>query len=296
MSNARVIRSWLFVPGDNEKMLGKSVSLTADAIVFDLEDAVVESRKADARQMVTQHLQTVERSNAQLWVRINALDTPHALEDLKAVMAGRPDGIFLPKAEHARDADTLADYISGYEAEYGIELGKTRTILVAVETAKGLLGIHSYTQVNDRVQGLTWGAVDLSATLGAISNVDEHGVFTAPYELARTMTLVAAGASEVQAVDTAFLNFRDEAGLREDCLKARRDGFLGKLAIHPAQVSVINEAFMPEAGEVEHARAVVQAFAENPEAGSVSLNGKMLDKPHLIQAQRTISLADQYSQ
>ncbi|MDX1496561.1 MAG: CoA ester lyase, partial [Salinisphaeraceae bacterium] len=217
-----------------------------------------------------------------------------ALEDLSAVMASRPDGIFLPKAEHANDAETLAGHIAELEARHGIEVGSTSVMLVAIETAKGLLNIGSYTQVNARVQGLSWGAVDLSATIGAISNVDEAGNFTAPYEHARTMTLVAAGACEVQAVDTAFLNFRDDAGLREDCLKARRDGFLGKLAIHPAQVAVINEVFMPSAEEVEQARAVVKAFADSPQAGSVSLNGKMLDKPHLLQAERTLSVAAQY--
>lgn len=289
-----IIRSWLFVPGDNEKMLHKSAGIAADALVFDLEDAVVESRKAVAREQVSHHLSQTDRSVSQYWVRINALDTPHALEDLRVVMKSRPDGIVLPKAEHAEDAETLAGYLSELETAYGLKVGSTRVMLVAIETARGLLNIGSYTQVNERVQGLSWGAVDLSATIGAISNVDESGNFTPPYVLARTMTLVTAGACEVQAVDTAYLDFGDEEGLRQDCLQARRDGFLGKLAIHPAQVNVINEVFMPSPEEVEYARAVVKVFADNPESGSVSLNGKMLDKPHLLQAERTLNIASQY--
>ncbi len=291
MTQASIMRSWLFVPGDNEKMLGKSAGLGADALVLDLEDAVVESRKAVARQMVSDHLLVADRSACQHWVRINALDTDHALDDLRVVMAGRPDGIFLPKAEHAQDGDTLAAHIAELESEYGIDSGSTGILLVAVETSRAILTIGSYTAVHPRVCGLTWGAVDLSASIGAISNTDEAGNLTAPYIHARTMTLVAASASGVQAVDTAFLNFRDEAGLRQNCLEARRDGFLGKIAIHPAQVAVINEVFMPSAEEVDHAKAVVQAFADNPQAGSVSLNGKMLDKPHLLQAERILSIA-----
>lgn len=290
-----VLRSWLFVPGDNEKMLGKSGSLGADALVFDLEDAVVESHKAIARQRVTDHLQQADRTGSQLWVRINALDTCHAQDDLAAVMAGKPDGIVLPKAEHANDAEKLARDITALEYAHGIETGRTRLLMVAVETARGLLGIGSYTEVNERVLGLTWGAVDLSASIGAISNVDTQGNFTAPYQHARTMTLVAAGACGVQAVDTAFLDFRDEDGLRSDCLLARRDGFLGKIAIHPAQVGPINAAFMPSHEEIEHARAVVEVFAANPDAGSVNLNGRMLDKPHLLQAERILGLAQHTS-
>lgn len=296
MNNDPVLRSWLFVPGDNEKMLGKSPSLGADALVYDLEDAVVESRKAEARQMVSEHLKRADRSACQHWVRINALDTVHVMEDLRAVMAGQPDGIFLPKAEHAKDSHFLADRISEFEVEYGITGGSTRIVMVAIETAKAILTINSYTEVDPRVTGLSWGAVDLSASIGAISNTDEHGNLTEPYTLARTLTLIASGASQVQAIDTAFLDFRDEDGLRQNCLAARRDGFLGKIAIHPAQVGSINEVFMPTADEIEHARAVVQVFADKPEAGSVNLNGKMLDKPHLIQAERTLSLARQYGE
>jgi citrate lyase subunit beta/citryl-CoA lyase len=295
MSERLILRSWLFVPGDNQKMLSKSASLGADAVVFDLEDAVVESRKAKARQMVSEHLQVADRSVCQHWVRINALDTEHALDDLSMVMAGRPDGIFLPKAEHAEDGDRLAAHISELESEYSIESGSTQILLVAIETAKSILTIGSYTAVHPRVCGLTWGAVDLSASIGAISNTDDQGHLTAPYIHARTMTLVAAGASGVQAVDTAFLDFKDDAGLRQNCLEARRDGFLGKIAIHPAQVGPINEAFMPTPEEIEHAKAVVKVFADNPHAGTVSLNGRMLDKPHLLQAQRTLSLAKQYA-
>ncbi len=289
-----ICRSWLFVPGDSEKMLAKSASLGADALVFDLEDAVVASRKVLARQLVGKHLQAADRSGSQLWVRINALDTPEAIEDLREVMPGRPDGIVLPKAEHADDGETLANMIALLESEFGLEHGQTKIVLVAIETAKALLTIGSYTSVDERVIGLSWGAVDLSASIGALSNTDDNGLLTAPYVHARTMTLVAAAAAGVPAVDTAYLDYKDEAGLRRNCQQARRDGFLGKIAIHPAQVAVINESFMPSPAEIEHARAVVKVFADSPEAGTVSLNGKMLDKPHLVQAQRLLEIAEQY--
>lgn len=290
----RLIRSWLFVPGDNEKMLGKCTGLGADAIVLDLEDAVIESRKAMARELISDHLQSTTRQDSQLWVRINAFETEQTLTDLEAVMSGRPDGVVLPKAESAADATRLAESLAELEVEHGIEPGSTGIMMVAVETARGLLGISSYTAVHPRVVGLTWGAVDLSASIGALSNVDEQGLFTGPYQLARDLTLVAAAAAGVQAIDTAYLDFRNADGLQQDCRIARRDGFLGKMAIHPAQVGPINEAFMPSSQEVEAAQAVLQAFAANPTAGTVSLNGKMLDKPHLLQAQRTLSLVEQY--
>lgn len=289
-----ICRSWLFVPGDSEKMLAKSASLGADALVFDLEDAVVASRKEIARKMVGGHLQSADRSGSQLWVRINALDTSHAIEDLREVMPFRPDGIVLPKAEHADHGETLANMIELMEGEFGLEAGQVKIVLVAIETAKALLTIGSYVEVHPRVIGLSWGAVDLSASIGALSNTDETGKLTAPYVHARTMTLVAAASAGVPAVDTAFLDFKDDAGLRRNCQEARRDGFLGKIAIHPAQVAVINESFMPTTAEIEHARAVVKVFADKPEAGTVSLNGKMLDLPHLVQARRVLEIAGHY--
>jgi citrate lyase subunit beta / citryl-CoA lyase len=289
-----ILRSWMFVPGDSEKKLGKGASLGADALILDLEDSVVDKRKATAREMVREYLQTADRSISQLWVRMNPLDTPHALSDLAGVIQGRPDGLFLPKANHASDAELLSSYLDVLETEHGIELGSTKVLSLATETATAMLNIGSYTEVNHRVTAVSWGAEDLSAALGASSNSDENGNLTPPYVLARTQCLMASYACGVQAVDTAFTNFKDDAGLRKTCSEARRDGFLGKMAIHPAQVAPINEAFMPSKSEIEHARAVVELFAQNPDEGTLSLDGEMLDKPHLTQAERILSIAEQF--
>ena len=284
-----MLRSWMFVPGDSEKMLGKSTSLAADALVFDLEDAVNEPRKAVAREMVAAHLQQAPRDGSQLWVRINALDTAHALSDIKTVLAGRPDGLVLPKAEHGQLADTLAGHLDAAETDLGLQAGSTRIALIAFETPRAVLNLASYQTLHPRVCGLSWGAEDLAAGIGAQSNRDEQGEYTEPYRLARSLSLIAAGAAAVQAIDTAFTDFRDLAGLQRSCQQARRDGFLGKIAIHPGQLEAIHAAFTPGEDELEHARAVVAAFAANPGAGVVALDGKMLDKPHLQQAERLLS-------
>jgi citrate lyase subunit beta/citryl-CoA lyase len=289
-----ILRSWMFVPGDSEKKLGKGASLGADALILDLEDSVVDSRKPVAREMVCDYLKSADRSISQLWVRMNPLDRPHALLDLAGVIQGRPDGFFLPKAEHALDTELLSNYLDVLETEHGFDVGSTKVLSLATETAAAMLNINSYTEVNSRVVAISWGAEDLSAALGASSNSDEHGNLTPPYVLARTQCLVAAYACGVQAVDTAFTNFKDDDGLRKTCSDARRDGFLGKIAIHPAQVAPINEAFMPSAVEIEHARAVVDLFAQNPDEGTLSLDGKMLDKPHLTQAERVLEIAQQF--
>jgi len=289
-----ILRSWMFVPGDSEKKLGKGSSLGADALILDLEDSVVESRKPLAREMVCDYLKTADRSVSQLWVRMNPLDGPHALLDLAGVIQGKPDGFFLPKAEHAFDTDLLGNYLDVLETEHGIELGSTKILSLATETAAAMLNIGSYTEVNPRVTAISWGAEDLSAALGASSNSDEHGNLTPPYVLARTQCLMAAYASGVQAVDTAYTDFKDDAGLRTTCSEARRDGFLGKIAIHPAQVAPINDAFMPSPAEIEHAQAVVNLFEQNPDEGTLSLDGKMLDKPHLTQAERVLAIAAQF--
>jgi citrate lyase subunit beta/citryl-CoA lyase len=284
----------MFVPGDSEKKLGKGAVLGADALILDLEDSVVDSRKATAREMVRDYMQNADRSVSQLWVRMNPLDTPHALMDLAGVIQGRPDGIFLPKAQHASDADLLGNYLDVLETEHGIEQGATKILSLATETPTAMLNIGSYTHVNSRVTAVSWGAEDLSAAIGASSNTDEAGNLTPPYILARSLCLMAAYAAGVQAVDTAFTDFKDAAGLESNCNAARRDGFLGKIAIHPAQVAPINDAFMPSAAETEHARAVVELFEQNPDAGTLSLDGKMLDKPHLTQAERVLAIAAQF--
>ncbi len=286
-----MLRSWLFVPGDNAKMLGKSGALGADALIFDLEDAVVESRKAVARQMVAEHLQTAAPTASQRWVRINALDTVHALDDLRGVMAGGPAGIILPKAEHGQQAEQLAAQLSALETEHGLAVGSTRIALIAFETPLAVLNLASYQSLHSRVCGISWGAEDMAAVLGAQANRDAQGRYTAPYVLTRSLCLMAAGASGVPAIDTAFTDFRDTPGLVASCREARRDGFAGKIAIHPGQLESIHAEFTPDAQQIAHAQAVVAAFAASPEAGSVALEGRMLDRPHLRQAQRVLALA-----
>ncbi|MBL6612706.1 MAG: CoA ester lyase [Reyranella sp.] len=285
----------MFIPGDSDKKLSKAASLGADALILDLEDSVVEARKATARHMVCDYLKSSARSPSQLWVRINPLTTPHALRDLAGVIQGRPDGLFLPKAEHARDCDLLSNYLDALEVEHGIDRGSTRILALVTETPAAMLNMSSYTAaVNPRLVALSWGAEDLSSAVGASSNLDAHGRLNPPYVLARSFCLMAAHAAKVQAVDTAFLDIQDDAGLRASCHEARRDGFLGKIAIHPAQVAAINEAFMPSRAEIEHARKVLDLFAANPDAGTLTLDGKMLDKPHVTQAERVLALAARF--
>ncbi len=210
------------------------------------------------------------------------------------MIQGRPDGLFLPKAEHNNDANLLGNYLDVLETEHSIELGSTKILSLATETPAALLNIGSYTEVIPRVTAISWGAEDLSAAIGASTNRGEHGDLTPPYILARSLCLMAAYAADVQAVDTAFTDYKDDAGLRQTCADARRDGFLGKIAIHPAQIGIINDAFMPSQSEIDHARAVVDLFTENPESGTLSLDGKMLDKPHLTQAERLLAIATQF--
>jgi citrate lyase subunit beta/citryl-CoA lyase len=285
----------MFIPGDSDKKLSKASSLGADALILDLEDSVVDARKATAREMVCEYLKSSTRVNGQLWVRINPLTTAHALRDLTGVIAGRPDGLFLPKAEHARDAELLSTYLDVLEVEHGIAKGSTKILALVTETPAAMLNLSSYTApVNSRVSAISWGAEDLSSAIGASSNLDSQGHLTPPYVLARSLCLMAAYAAKVQAVDTAFLDIKDDAGLRTSCNEARRDGFLGKIAIHPAQVAVINDAFMPTRLEVEYARKVLDLFASNPDAGTLTLDGKMLDKPHVTQAERVLALAARF--
>ncbi len=284
-------RSWMFVPGDSEKMLGKAPALDADAVIFDLEDAVTEPRKALAREMVLAHLRDAPRGRGSAWVRINALDTPHALSDLAAVLPGRPEGIVLPKAEHADHATRVSAELSRLEEDNGIEVGATRLALVAFESPLAMLNLASYQSLDTRVCALSWGAEDMAAGIGAADSRGADGAYRLPFLQTRTACLMAAGASGVQAVETAFTNFRNETGLIDACREARLDGFTGMLAIHPAQLPIINDSFTPGAQEIAEAQAVIEAFDQRPEAGSVSLDGRMLDRPHLLRAQRVLALA-----
>lgn len=280
-------QSWLFVPGDSEKKLAKAVSAGADALILDLEDAVAPERKDEARGTVRAFLEATrpQERGAKLYVRINPLDDS-ALQDLAAVMSGRPDGIMLPKIYGAGCVARLSYYLDAFEAASGIPQGNTRIIPVATETPQAALTLHTFAERPlPRMIAMTWGAEDLSTALGASTNLDASGQWSLTYRVARANLLVAAKAAGVDAIDTLFVDFRDDEGLRASCRAAAAEGFTGRIAIHPAQVAGINASFAPSGEDVAHAGRIVAAFAANPGAGAVGLDGRMLDIPHLKQAQ-----------
>jgi citrate lyase subunit beta/citryl-CoA lyase len=283
-------RSLLFVPGDSDKKLAKSASCAADIVVLDLEDSVAAAQKASARERVREYLEAHRaRRISQLWVRINPLETPEALADLAAVVGGVPDGILQPKTRSSEDVIQLGFYLDAFEQQNGVESGRIRILPVATETPKALFSLGDFIRCGRRLYGLTWGAEDLSAAIGASDNKEANGAWTQPYQLARSLCLFAAHAAGVEAIDTLFVDFRDAAGLRVTCVEARRDGFTGKIAIHPDQVPIINECFTPSAAEIEHAKRVIALFAQNPGVAALSLEGKMIDIPHLKQAEKTLT-------
>lgn len=283
------LRSLLFVPGDSEAKIAKSAGIAADVLIFDLEDSVVAARRPEARKLVLAHLEANRAGRtSQFYVRINPLDTADALLDLEAIMPGAPDGIILPKPRGVEDIAELAVVLDQFEAALDLPPESTRIIPVATETPAAIFTLGGYVLAGPRLAGITWGAEDLSAAVGA-TGYKENGNWTAPYQLARSLCLFAASAAEVAPIETLHADFRDEAGLAKAASKARRDGFVGMLAIHPAQVPIINAAFTPSPDEIAHAEAVVAVFAANPEAGVASLDGKMLDRPHLVQAEKILA-------
>lgn len=282
------MRSLLFVPGDSEKKQQKGLESGADALILDLEDSVALDAKPHAREIALAFLKATVAlpKRPRLIVRVNALSTGLTAADLDAVMPGAPDAIMLPKSESGVDVSHLAAQIAVREAENDLPDGATRIIPIATETGKGIFGLGSYAGANHRLSALTWGAEDLSADLGAETNRLGDGSYTDPYRLARALTLFAASAAQVDAIDTVFTNFRDDTGFRVECVAARRDGFTGKMAIHPAQVAPINEVFAPAPAELAKAEAIIALFAANPGLGVIGFDGEMLDRPHLIRAQR----------
>ena len=287
------IRSFLFIPGDSEKKLGKVDGVAADAFIFDLEDAVAVARKPVAREMVPAFIKERPRAErkSQLWVRVNPLDTPWTLEDLAAIVPVAPDGIMLPKVNGPEDVEQVSHYLSALEAASGVEQGSIRILPVATETAVSPFRLGDYAAAGlDRLYGLTWGAEDLSSAIGASGNTDANGEWTHTYKMVRSLCLLGAHAAGGEAVDTLYVDFRDPDGLRASCKAARAEGFSGRVAIHPAQVDIINESFSPSADEVDFARRVIDLFAANPDAGTLGLDGKMLDIPHLKQAERTLAM------
>lgn len=281
-----VPRSWLFIPGDSEKKHGKADASGADALILDLEDSVSPERKSEARAMVHAFLQARAPGTrqAQLYVRVNPLEGS-ALEDLAAVMPVAPDGIMLPKTYGAECVLRLSHYIDAFEAAHEIAQGSTRIIPVATETPKAALTLHTFADTPlPRLAAITWGAEDLSTALGAASNLGAEGQWALVYQMVRAQTLLAARAAGVAAIDTLYVDFRDDAGLRATSRSAAAEGFEGRIAIHPAQVAGINESFTPSDDDIAHARRIVAAFDASPGAGTVGLDGKMIDIPHLKQA------------
>lgn len=276
------LRSLLFVPGDRPDRMEKALKSGADALILDLEDSVAATGKAEARRAVAEFL--AANPTASLWVRINPLGSPESDRDLAAIVGGRPDGIVLPKAEGGASVAELARRLT--------ERGNVTAMVLAIatETPAAMFGLGSYSGVK-RLAGLSWGAEDLSAALGAAAAREEDGSYTAPYEIARAMCLFGAGAAGVPPIETVYPAYKDLEGLAAYAARARRDGFAGMLAIHPDQVDVINRAFTPSDEELADARAVVAAFQANPGAGVLSVDGKMVDRPHLLLAQRILAAA-----
>ena len=287
------MRSLLFIPADDEKKLAKGVSCGADALILDLEDAVSLARKGAARTIASQYIAAtrVLEKRPLLYVRINALDTPHWEEDLAGVMGSRPDGVLLPKARSGGDVHALSIALNHAEERAGTARGTTRIIALTTEVPISLLQMHTYVDASSRLEGLSWGAEDLSGVIGAHTNREADGRWTAPYQLARNLCLFTAAAASTQPIDTVFVSFRDAAGLRAEAVEAARDGFTGKMAIHPNQVELINEVFTPTAEQIAVSQEIVQAFADNPQAGVIGIRGQMVDRAHIARAERILARA-----
>lgn len=292
-----MLRSLLFVPGDSEKKLSKIADSGADAAIIDLEDAVVPENKAAGRRLTADFLAANPRAGrkVQLWVRVNPLDSGTTAADLAAVIKGAPDGIMQPKANGPECVRRLSHYLDALEASAGLEAGSTPIIPIVTETARAPFTLGEYADADlPRLAALTWGAEDLAAALGASTNKGPDGEFAPTYQIVRSLVLMAAHAAGVPAIETLQADFRDTDRLRRTSREALAEGFTGRLAIHPAQVAPINEGFTPSAEDIAHARKVVALFADNPGAGTLGMDGKMYDRPHLIAAERVVAQAERY--
>jgi citrate lyase subunit beta / citryl-CoA lyase len=287
------MRSWLFAPGDSDKKMGKAIASTADIALLDLEDSVAPENKAAARAMVAAQIAAADH-RTRLWVRINPLPTQDCILDLAAIIPAQPGGVFLPKAEGAADITQLHHYLTALEAAHGIPRGRTLIAALVTETAAAMFRTGDYAgnyPGKARLVAMSWGAEDLSAALGAHEQRGADGEYAHTYEMARSLCLVGASAAGVAPIETVQPEFRDLEALERRARHVRAAGFRGMLAIHPAQVDPINAAFTPSHAELDHARKVVQAFADHPGAGVVALDGAMLDRPHLALAQRLLAEA-----
>ncbi len=285
------MRSLLFIPADSPKKLDKGMTSGADALLLDLEDSISPERKEAARQGALEFLKAHHgaKDRPKLIVRINGLATGLTDEDLNVVVAGHPDAVLFPKAEGGEAVMHLDAKLTAREAIHGVPEYSIKILALATETAKAMFLAGTYPESSLRLIGLTWGAEDLSAELGAEANRDDKGEFLDPYRLARSLCLAGAAAADIQAIDTVYVDFRNEKGFRRECEEARRDGFTGKLAIHPNQVAVINDVFTPSKEQLARAQAVIDAFAKDPGAGVVGIDGKMFDRPHLAKAEALLA-------
>jgi citrate lyase subunit beta / citryl-CoA lyase len=282
------LRSLLFVPADSERKFAKASGVGADALILDLEDSVAPGRKALGRGLVKELLGKRVGSWSFL-VRINPFGTNLTLEDLAAIVRPGLDGILIPKVNGIEDVDLVSHYLDALETAAGVLPGHIKLLVVATETPAAMNGFNGYARKSKRLVAMTWGAEDLSAALGALNNKEEDGSWTFPYQVARAQCLFVAGAAGVAALDTLYADFKDQNGLAKSCRIARRDGFVGRIAIHPDQVATINACFTPSDEDLAHARRVIAAFAATPDVGTVGIDGRMYDIPHLVAARRTLS-------
>lgn len=281
----------LFVPGDSDRKFARAASGGADALILDLEDSVAPAKKEQARAHVSDLLDDRGTREWRFFVRINPFGTDMTFDDMAAVVKPGLDGLMVPKAEGGQDVGRIAAELDRLEAAAGMAAGSVKIVVVATETATAMFNLGSYTPPHPRLAALTWGAEDLAAAIGATANKEDDGSWTFPYQVARAQCLFAATAAGVAGIDTIYADFRDPAGLERDCRRARRDGFLGRLAIHPDQVATINRCFAPSPQEIAEAQRIVAAFAAQPDAGTLGIDGKMYDIPHLKAARRTLAAA-----
>jgi citrate lyase subunit beta/citryl-CoA lyase len=287
------MRSLLFVPADSERKIAKALSAGADALILDLEDSVAPNRRPQARKLAAEFIRETlsQPQRPKLYLRINPIDGSDAEADIAEVVPAGPDGIVQPKPNSGHDVQRLSIALGHAEERTALGRQPTRILPIVTETPASVLQLSTYIGASSRTIGMSWGAEDLSAVVGSLSSRTAAGTLSSPYRLVRDLCLLTAAAADVQPIDTVFVNFRDTAGLRREALEAARDGFTGKIAIHPDQVGPINEIFTPSADEIAHADAVARVFASNPEAGVASLNGMMLDRPHLKLAQKVLARA-----
>ena len=286
-----IMRSFLFVPADSERKLAKGPSSKPDGLILDLEDSVATDRKTLARDMALTYLRGATRSGPKLYVRVNALDTGLTLGDLAVVMQGRPDGIVFPKCVGQTDLNLLATYLDAFEAREGMQAGTTRILTIATESAAAILALTAAPAKHARLMGHSWGGEDLMADLAALAKGPTPGVYDDTFKFARTVNLLASVAAGVTAYDTVYPDIKNVDGLRAEAHDARRMGYGGKIAIHPDQVAIIHEVFTPTPQDIDWATRVIATFENSPSSGVLTLDGKMLDRPHLVLARRVLARA-----